>query len=413
MVKENVMKQTEIGILPEDWNLEILSSISFLKGRIGWQGLNQTEFTENDNEPFLITGMNFKDGKIRWNEVYHVSEDRYEVAKDIQLKSDDVLMTKDGTIGKMLYVDNIPYPHKASLNSHLLVFRPKKNNYNPKYLYYNLQFKYFLNHIEENKSGTTFFGLSQGAVGKYKIPLPPIAEQEAIAAALSDADAWIESLEQLIAKKRSIKQGAMQELLSPKEDWEVKKLGEVIDVYRGGSPRPIQNYITEKLDGINWIKIGDTSSTGKYIISANEKIISEGEKNSRRVYPGDFLLSNSMSFGRPYILKIDGCIHDGWLVLQNYQKSFETEFLYYLLTSRYIIDQYKSKAAGSSVLNLNKELVNTVELLIPSLAEQSRIATILSDMDAELEALEAQLAKARQVKQGMMQELLTGRVRLV
>src|SRR5690554_4827414 len=120
-----------------------------------------------------------------------------------------------------------------------------------------------------------------------------------------------------------------------------------------------------------------------------------------------------MSYGRPYILKIEGCIHDGWLVLQNYKESFNTEFLYYLLTSKYMLDQYKSKAAGSSVLNLNKELVASVEVLIPSLSEQERIATILSDMDAELEALEQQLDKARQIKQGMMQELLTGRVRLV
>ncbi|POY36808.1 type I restriction endonuclease subunit S [Solitalea longa] len=205
----------------------------------------------------------------------------------------------------------------------------------------------------------------------------------------------------------------MQQLLTPKDGWEVKKLGEVINVYRGGSPRPIQDYLTDKSDGLNWIKIGDTSASGKFIVSANEKIIAEGEKNSRRVFPGDFLLSNSMSFGRPYILKIEGCIHDGWLVLQNYQASFETEFLYYLLTSKYILDQYKSKAAGSSVLNLNKELVSSVELIIPSLTVQTRIATILSDMDAELEALENQLAKARQIKQGMMQELLTGRVRLV
>jgi type I restriction enzyme S subunit len=120
-----------------------------------------------------------------------------------------------------------------------------------------------------------------------------------------------------------------------------------------------------------------------------------------------------MSFGRPYILKINGCIHDGWLVLQNYKSSFDTEFLYYLLTSKYIIDQYKSKAAGSGVLNLNKEVVRTVELIIPSLTEQTRIATILSDMDKEIESLENKLKKARQIKQGMMQELLTGRVRLV
>lgn len=191
------------------------------------------------------------------------------------------------------------------------------------------------------------------------------------------------------------------------EDWEMKQLGYVIDVYRGGSPRPIQDYITKKSNGINWIKIGDTSATGKYIYSVSEKITPEGEIRSRRVYPGDFLLSNSMSFGRPYILKIEGCIHDGWLVLQNYSTSFDSEFLYYLLSSKVILDQYYSKAAGSSVLNLNKELVSSVYLLVPTLPEQEAIAGALSDADAWIESLEQLIAKKRLIKQGAMQELLT------
>jgi type I restriction enzyme S subunit len=139
-------KNTEVGVIPEDWKLATFKDVSYMKGRIGWQGLKQTEFTMNSSEPFLITGMNFKDGEIRWNEVYHISEERFEVAKDIQLKNDDVLMTKDGTIGKLLYVENIPFPHKATLNSHLLVFRPLKNSYNPKYLYYNLLSPFFKSH---------------------------------------------------------------------------------------------------------------------------------------------------------------------------------------------------------------------------------------------------------------------------
>lgn len=187
----------------------------------------------------------------------------------------------------------------------------------------------------------------------------------------------------------------------------MKQLGYVIDVYRGGSPRPIQDYITKKSNGINWIKIGDTSATGKYIYSVSEKITPEGEIRSRRVYPGDFLLSNSMSFGRPYILKIEGCIHDGWLVLQNYSTSFDSEFLYYLLSSKVILDQYYSKAAGSSVLNLNKELVSSVYLLVPTLPEQEAIAGALSDVDAWIESLEQLIAKKRLIKQGAMQALLT------
>src|SRR5690606_4713937 len=165
-----------------------------------------------------------------------------------------------------------------------------------RFFYYVLMSFYFDDFLSKITAGSTITHLYQKDFIHFNFILPPLPEQEAIAEALSDADAWIESLEQLIAKKRLIKQGAMQELLTPPspssgnadgealEPWEVKKLGEVIDVYRGGSPRPIQDYITNKSNGINWIKIGDTSSSGKYITSANEKIIPEGEKNSRKVF---------------------------------------------------------------------------------------------------------------------------------
>ncbi|MBN1663907.1 MAG: restriction endonuclease subunit S [Deltaproteobacteria bacterium] len=210
-------KETDLGLIPSDWNLHILGEVSYMKGRIGWQGLKQTEFTMNPDEPFLITGMNFKDGEIRWDEVYHVPEDRYQVAKEIQLKQGDVLITKDGTIGKLLYVEQIPYPHKATLNSHLLVFRPIAKSYDPLYLYYNLSSSYFKNHIELNKSGTTFFGISQETVSKYLIPLPStIAEQSAIGNVLSNMDAEIETLEKKLDKYKMLKQGMMQNLLTGK-----------------------------------------------------------------------------------------------------------------------------------------------------------------------------------------------------
>ncbi|MBR9855998.1 MAG: restriction endonuclease subunit S, partial [Algicola sp.] len=164
---------------------------------------------------------------------------------------------------------------------------------------------------------------------------------------------------------------------------------------------------------VNWIKIGDTDKNGKYITSCKEKIKPEGEANSRRVYKGDLLLSNSMSFGRPYLLKIEGCIHDGWLALQNYKEVFDTEYLFYLLSSQIVYDQYLKKAAGSGVLNLNKKLVESIELKFPSnLNEQKAIAEILASCDKEIEQLNQKLNKLVQLKQGMMQNLLTGRIRL-
>jgi type I restriction enzyme S subunit len=117
-----------------------------------------------------------------------------------------------------------------------------------------------------------------------------------------------------------------------KEAWELKKLGEVLTIERGGSPRPIKKYLTDSSEGINWIKISDATASNKYIYETKEKITKDGLHKTRLVNEGDFLLSNSMSFGRPYIMKTTGCIHDGWLVLkQDEKKVFETEYLYYLL----------------------------------------------------------------------------------
>jgi type I restriction enzyme S subunit len=194
--------------------VRLLGAVSSLKGRIGWQGLKQKEFTTNDDEPFLITGMNFKDGAIRWGEVYHISEARYDMAPEIQLRPNDVLMTKDGTIGKVLYIDAIPYPGKASLNSHLLLFRPVGASYNPKYLYYQLGSSRFRDFVELSKSGTTFFGLSQAAVAAYPVLLPSMGEQTRVATILSDMDSEIAMCEAKLAKALALKLGMMQELLT-------------------------------------------------------------------------------------------------------------------------------------------------------------------------------------------------------
>ena len=169
--------------------------------------------------------------------------------------------------------------------------------------------------------------------------------------------------------------------------WEWKKLGEVCEIARGGSPRPIKEYITSDADGINWIKIGDTDPTGKYIFSTEEKIKPSGIKKSRYVESGDFLLSNSMSFGRPYILKTNGCIHDGWLVLKNYQKYLDVNFFYHLLSSPIAQKQFDQEAKGSTVRNLNTDIVSKVYVPIPSLSEQNRIVKFLDEEFSKIDTL--------------------------
>ena len=162
-----------------------------------------------------------------------------------------------------------------------------------------------------------------------------------------------------------------------KGGWQTKKLGEICEIERGGSPRPIQNFITTDPKGINWIKIGDATASGKYIYKTEEKIKPDGVKRSRMVYEGDFILSNSMSFGRPYIMKTTGCIHDGWLVLR--QPKIDQDYLYHVLGSDLLFSQFDRLAAGSTVRNLNIGLAKTVEIPYPPLPEQQRIVGILDE----------------------------------
>lgn len=164
------------------------------------------------------------------------------------------------------------------------------------------------------------------------------------------------------------------------ENWEWVKLGNVCTIARGGSPRPIKEYITTAEDGINWIKIGDTEKNSKYIYSTAEKIKPSGVLKSRMVYAGDFLLTNSMSFGRPYILKVDGCIHDGWLVISQKKEVFDQDYLYWTLSSRYAYAQFCDKVSGGVVKNLNSDKVANSVFPLPPLVEQKRIVAKIEEL---------------------------------
>ena len=195
-------------------------------------------------------------------------------------------------------------------------------------------------------------------------------------------------------------------------DWDVITLGDYAQIFRGGSPRPIQAFLTTSDQGINWIKIGDVGAGEKFIESTEEKIIPEGVSRSRMVYKGDLILSNSMSYGRPYIMNIEGCIHDGWLVIQKYDRLFNREYLYYALSSDLTMQQYVAMAAGSSVRNLNKEKVSKVVLPCPKILEQKKIAEGLSSIDALIVDLQKLIRKKKDIRQGAMQMLVTGKKRL-
>ncbi len=188
-------------------------------------------------------------------------------------------------------------------------------------------------------------------------------------------------------------------------------MGEVATIVRGASPRPIQEFLTDASDGVPWIKIGDVASGGKYVTGTAERVTADGAVKSRLVNPGDFVLSNSMSFGRPYISRIRGCIHDGWLAISEFGDSFNPDFLYHLLRSAPIQAEFARKAGGGTVQNLNADIVKAVTVPAPPLADQQRIVAILDKFDALVNdlsvGLPAELAARRKQYEYYRDKLLT------
>ena len=195
------------------------------------------------------------------------------------------------------------------------------------------------------------------------------------------------------------------------EEWKKIKLGEHLNICRGASPRPIEKYITMQSNGINWIKIGDISPKENVIKTTKEKITEEGAKHSRYVRKGDLILSNSMSFGRPYILEIDGCIHDGWLLIQDLEKLFDKKYLCYLLDSDTVKHQYRKYAAGGVVINLNSELVRSVSVFIPKVQEQEKIASFLTLIDKKIEKQKELIELLKKYKRGLLSQIFSQKLR--
>ena len=303
---------------------------------------------------------------------------------------------------------------------------------NSNYLLNAINSPFFRASVTDNVQGTTRLRTSISKLRDCFFPVPPLNEQVLIVNAIENAISQIDILEQnkidlqnLITQAKSkILDLAIHGKLVPQDpndepaeellkriatsdnrpyekieeepfeipdSWKWVKLNELAEIARGGSPRPIQDYITDSQDGINWIKIGDTSEESKYITSAKEKIKPEGKKHSRFVHVGDFLLTNSMSFGRPCILKIDGCIHDGWLVFANIKECLLQDYLYYALSSAYIYETFSNVAAGSTVKNLKSDTVKQVDFPLPPLSEQKRIVEAIENMYEVLDKIQNNL----------------------
>jgi type I restriction enzyme, S subunit len=188
-------------------------------------------------------------------------------------------------------------------------------------------------------------------------------------------------------------------------EWEEKKLGDLSQIVRGGSPRPIDEYITSDANGLNWLKIADVNKDSKYVTSTKERVLSAALSKTREVNSGDLIMSNSMSFGRPYILKIKSCIHDGWIAVTQIDEQASRDYLYYLILSPTSQEYFVNNAAGSGVQNLNADIIKLLPAPTPKYSEQQKIADCLSSIDELIGAQSQKVEALKTHKNGLMQQL--------
>ena len=353
-----------------------------------------TTMTENyrDSGTLLIRNSDIKEGQFVFSEKpIQLDEEFAEKNKTRRLQIGDVVTVHTGDIGTSAVIQE---KEAGSIGFATINTRTDKRILNPYFLstYFNTEkHKCYANSVSTG-DGRSNYNIKD--FNKLVISIPSLDEQEKISVLINNINTIItlhqRKLEHLKLKKKSLlqklfpKEGEVYpELRFPgfTDPWEQRKLGEIVKIERGGSPRPIDNYITTDADGLNWIKIGDAPEQGRYIVHAAEKIKSLGLSKTRQVEPGDLILSNSMSFGKPYIMGIHGCIHDGWLLIRNNQNIFDLKFLCNLLGTEQLHAQYRRLAAGSAVNNLNKELVSGTNVGVPSKAEQLKIGQLFENLD--------------------------------
>jgi type I restriction enzyme S subunit len=406
-------RQTDIGIIPMEWKITNLGELGgFSKGK----GISKSQVT-TDGLPC-----------VRYGEIYTVHDNvitefysfiHRGVARNSQrLKKNDILFAGSGEtrdeIGKCAaFVHDI----EAYAGGDIVILSPVFGD--SRFLGYLLNSPCIITQKASAGQGDAVVHISARHLSSIQIPLPPtIEEQEAIATALSDTDILIKNLEKVIEKKRSIKKGAMQELLTGKkrllgfgEEWEEKKIGEIAEIYRGASPRPINSpiWFSENSD-VGWVRITDVTRTNKVLLQTTQKLSELGIRNSRFVDIGNLIMSICATVGRPIITGIKVCIHDGFVVFENLQ--IEKDFFYYYLS--FIEGTWGKHGQIGSQMNLNTGLIKSIIFNCPmEKNEQQAIAQILNNMDAEIDSLEMKLNKYRDIKKGMMQELLIGKKRLV
>ena len=305
-------------------------------------------------------------------------------------------------------------PFDGICSGDITVIEAKPNKIVPELLPFIIQNDNLFDYAVEKSAGSLSPRVKWSHLQNYEFELPDLNKQRELAELLWAAEETKQAYKKMIKISDnlilSVYTDMFGDILNNRKNIKTNKLKDILYIERGGSPRPIADYITNDENAPNWIKIGDASTDSKYIYKTQEKIKLSGTNKSRYVKEGDFLLSNSMSFGRPYILKTDGYIHDGWLVLRDNNNIFNKIYLYYTLISNEIKTEFEKSAAGSVVSNLNKDIVGNIKILVPNRVAQDKFANIAEVHEKSLLKLQETLFNINEYIKSIITQNLTKEV---
>ena len=400
-------KQTDIGVIPKDWEVTSILDIC----RHIFLGLTaKVDYVDIGGFP-LIRATDIAKGKLDLTNVRTISTAQHKKITRYKItRRGDLLVSKSGSLGVCALVQS---DIEFSTYESIITISPNEK-LNSNYLLWLMRDERTQNRMIGGKVGSSVSHLNIKMFRELKVPFPIIPEQRAIAQVLSDTDALIQAMEEKLDKKRAIKQGAMQRLLTPGEGWEVDLLESLVDVI---DPHPSHRAPVAEINGIPFLGIGDLNKNGEIIKKKFRRVnesIYDDHKERYDLNKNLIGLGRVASIGK--VIKLKNTLGKYTIsptlgILE--PKKVNYGYLYYILNSKYIKDYFSKIMSGSTRSSVGMIVLRRIPIPVPPTEEQNRIATILSDMDAEIEQIEEQLAKYQRVKTGLMQELLTGRIRLV
>lgn len=430
-----------IGNIPEEWTMSQIKYATYVKGRIGWKGLKSDEFLD-EGYAFLVTGTDFEKGKINWENCYSIDKERYDEDPFIQIKKDDLLITKDGTIGKVAHIDSLP--KYTCLNSGIFVVRPLLKELRSRYLYYVLISNVFSDFFDFNSTGATILHLYQNVFDRFGFPIPAIHEQNTIISFLdhktTQIDALIEKKEQLVEKLKLQRQAIINEAvtkgLNPNapmkdsgiewlgeipEHWEVVNFRYVIDILTdytaNGSFGDLAKNVTYLEEGYSrLIRLTDLredlTNKGVYISEESHNYLSKSE-----LFGGEVLLANVGAYsGLAWLMphNVGKASLAPNMFLLKFKEQLNNEFAYNAMISDYLSSQFKIKAVSAAQPKINKEDVRTCLFLLPPQEEQLSINSFIKEREMSytlvLGKLEQSVEKLKLYRQSLISEAVTGKI---